>query len=221
MGGAGARGVRVRLRFPPGVAVPSGRGGTSPRVRGGGGPALLRLAGRGGSVGGGEGGPLRCSPPLWPVGWPVAPAPVILCLRRAPPGYTCAFGGCRAAVGVRRGPVGPQWVSVAGGGEGRGGGDLLALVRAPALPRPASVRAAPFAPSLVPPFRCRSVAANAGVCGRSTGGACRAAALAAAAVPPPLGAAAPLGGCRAAVSPAGLRPLLGRGGGEGGGGLVT
>ena len=117
-------------------------------------------------------------------------------------------------MGVGRGPVGRQWVSGAGGGEG--GSDLLALVRAPAFPRTASEGAAPFAPSWALPFRCRSVAGKAGVCARFTGGAWRAAALAAAAVSPPLGAVASPGGCGAAVPPVGLCLLLGKGGGEGG-----
>ena len=52
-GGAEARGVRVQLRSPPRVAVPSWGGGASPRLRGGGGSALLRPVGRGGSGGGG------------------------------------------------------------------------------------------------------------------------------------------------------------------------
>ena len=95
-----------------------------------------------------------------------------------------------------------------------GGGGLLAPVRSPAFPRLTSEWAALFAHSWVPPFRCRSAAGNAGVSGRSTGGAWRAAALAAAVLRPP-GAAAPPGGCGAAVSPAGLRPPMGGvGGGE-------
>ena len=106
-------------------------------------------------------------------------------------------------------------VGQCGGGGGReGGSDLLALARTPAFPRPASEWAAPFAPSWAPPFRCWSVAGNAGACGRFTG--------AAAAVSPPLGAAASSWGCGAAVPPVGLRLLLGQegGGGRGGGPLV-
>ena len=74
-----------------------------------------------------------------------------------------------------------------------------------------------FAPSWAPPFRCRSVMVNAGVCGRFTGGAWRAVALAAAAVPPPLGAAASPSWCGAAVFPVRLGPLFGLGGGRPGG----
>ena len=68
----------------------------------------MRAAGWG--VAGG-GGALRRSPPPCPVGC----RPAILCLRRAPLGYTRAVG-----VGVARSPVGRQWVSAAGGGEGGG-----------------------------------------------------------------------------------------------------
>ena len=75
--------------------------------------------------------------------------------------------------------------------------------------------AAPFAPSWAPPLRGRLVAPNAGACGRFAGGAWCAAALAAADVSPPLGAVASPSGCGADVSPLGLRPLLGRGGGRG------
>ena len=216
-GGAGARGVRVQLRPPGRVAVPSGGGGASPRFRGGGGSALLRPAGRGGSGGGaGGGGEGGAAPPL------PAPLPrrVSACHPLSParpPGVCSCCGGRRAAVGVGRGPVGRQWISAAGGGGGEGGCDLLALVRTPAFPMPASEWVAPFAPSWAPPSRGRSAAGNVGACGRFTGGAWRAAALAAAAVSPPLGAAASSWGCGAAVSPVGLRPLLGRGGGRGGG----
>ena len=44
----------------------------------------------GGAGGRGEGGPCRCLPPPCPVGWPVAPVPVTLRLRRTPLGYTRA-----------------------------------------------------------------------------------------------------------------------------------
>ena len=156
----------------PRVAVPSGGGGAAPRLRGGGG-LLLWLSSWGGERGVGEGG---AAPP------PPAPPP-----RRAsachplsparPPGVYSCRGGCSAAVGVWRGPVGRQSVSAAGGG-GRGGEPPPALVRAPAFPRPSSEGAAPFAPSWAPPVRRRSAAGRAGACGGSPG------ALAAAAVPP-------------------------------------
>ena len=75
-----------------------------------------------------------------------------------PPGVYSCCGGCRAAAGVGRGPVGRQWVSAAGGG-GRGGEP-----RAPVLPGPASEGAASFAPSCAPPVRRRPAAGRA--CGR-------------------------------------------------------
>ena len=172
-GGGRAHGVRVQLRppLPPRVAVPSGGGGASPRLRGGRGPGGERV---------------RWADPLLPASLPCRVSACHPLSPARPPGVYSCCGGCRAAVGVRRGPVGRQWVSAAGGGGGGGGGgDLLVLVRAAASSRPASESAAPFAPSWAPPFRCRSVAGNAGVCGRSTGGAWRAAALAAAPFPPP------------------------------------
>ena len=145
-GGGGRRGARRAgpAAPPPGVAVPSGGGGTSPRLRGGGGPALLRLAGRGGSGGGGGGGgaaPLLPAPlPRWGA---CGPRP---CHRLSParPPAAAGVAGRPWASGVARAAAsGSMWR-----GEGReGGSDLLALVRAPAFARPASVRAAPFAPS--------------------------------------------------------------------------
>ena len=179
----GARRAGPAAPPPPRVAVPSGGGGASPRLRGGGGSALLRPAGRGGSGGGGGG--LRRPPPPRLVGC----RPAILCLRCAPLGYTRAVGvaGRPWASGAARSAANGS--ARRGGGGREGGSDLLAHVRAPAFPRPASAGAAPFAPSWAPPFRCRSVAGKAGVCGWFTGGAWRASVLAAAAVSPPLGAA--------------------------------
>ena len=151
---------------PPRVAVPSRGGGAFARLRGGGGSLLWPSSFRG-ERGGGSGGPLRRPRPTRPVGR----RPAICCLRRPPPGVYSCCGGCRAAVGVGRGPISRQWVSAAGGG-GRGG-NPPALVRALALPRTAFEGAAPFAPSWAPPVRRRSAAGRAGACGRFTGGACR------------------------------------------------
>ena len=81
----------------------------------------------GGERGGkGEGRPRRCSPPPCPVGWPVAPVPVTLRLRRTSLGYTRAVGvaGRSWAPGAAR--------SAAGGSVWRGvwyGMVVLGLVR--------------------------------------------------------------------------------------------
>ena len=181
----------------------------------GGGPEPPRPAGRGGSEGewGGEGGARRCSPPPYPVGWPVAPVHVTLRLWRAPLGYTRAVrvAGRQWAPGAARSAAGGSvW---RGGGGGRG---LLDLVRSPAFPRLAPEWAASFAHSWVPPFRCRSAAGNAGVRWRSTGGAWRAAALAAAVVSPPPRVQRPLRGGAGPLSlrPASVRPWAGGGGGS-------
>ena len=68
----------------------------------------------GGEPGGGR--PLRYSPPPCPVRC----RPVMLLPPAHPPGLYSCCGGCWAAVGVGRGPVGRQWVSAAGGGRGGG-----------------------------------------------------------------------------------------------------
>ena len=127
-GGRRARGVRVQLPPPP----PASRSllGEGGRPLGSGRAESRRSCSlqAGGGAGGGGGAPLLSAP---------LPRRVSPCHPLSPAGalgvYSCC-GGCRAAVGARRGPVGCQWVSAAGGG----GSDLLALVRAPAFPRPAS-----------------------------------------------------------------------------------
>ena len=206
MKGAGARGLQVQLRPPPDVAVSFGGGGTPPWLRGGqraGAPAACRP----GKERGGGGGRSAAPRPPAPLGGPWPP-PLSSFVSGVPPW------------GILVHPVDRQWVSVAGGGAGRGGSDLLTLVRAPAFPRPAPEWAAPFAPSWALPFRCRSVAGNAGVCGRSIGGAWRATALAEAVVSPPWvqratrGDAGPL-----SLRPASVRSWAG-GGRRGGGPLV-
>ena len=71
-------------------------------------------AGGGGAGGGGGGAPPPPAPPPRRASacHPLSPA--------RPPGVYSCRGGCRAAAGVGRGPVGRQWVSAAGG-QGRGG----------------------------------------------------------------------------------------------------
>ena len=133
--------VRVQLCPLPGAAVPSGGGGTSPWPLEGGGPAPLRLAGRGGSGGGGGGGASPLLPAPLPRPWPPS---LPLFFSGAPlrgihvqSGFP---GGCGRRVRPSRPPVGQC-------GGGAGGRDLLALVCAPAFPRPPSEWAALFAPS--------------------------------------------------------------------------
>ena len=87
LGPWGARCAGPAVSPSPRVAVPSGGGGASPWLRGRRGSALLRPLGREGAEGG-EGGPLRRPLPPRLVGC----RPAILCLRRAPPGYTRAVG---------------------------------------------------------------------------------------------------------------------------------
>ena len=166
LGRAVCRSSRIPPPPPPRVAVPSGGGGASPRLRGGGGSPLWPSS-WGGGAGGGNGG--AAPPPPAPP--PRRASPAIRCLRRAPPGYTRAVGvaGRPRASGAARSAANG---SVRRGGEG-GGGKPPALVRAPSFPRPASEKAAPFAPSWAPPVRRRSAAGRAGAFGRFTGGACR------------------------------------------------
>ena len=89
--------------------VPSALGGR--RVA----PVALKLGG--GSGGGGGGAPPPPAPP------PCRASACHLLSRARPPRVYSCRGGCRAAVGVGRGPVGRHWVSGAGGG-GRGGEPL-------------------------------------------------------------------------------------------------
>ena len=133
-GGAGARGVWVQLRPPPGVAVPSGGGGTSPSPRGGGGPASPRLAGRGGS--GGErwvrGVRAAVPRPPAPLGglWPPSLSHFV---SGAPPWgihvRSGSRGGCERQARPGRPPAGQ-----CGGGGGGGGSPRPG-------PRPCSPRA--------------------------------------------------------------------------------
>ena len=220
MGGAKALGVRVQLHPPSGVTLPSGGGGTSPRPRGG-------VEGRrpccpqaGGGVGGeGRGG---CA---------AVPHPPALGGGPWPPSLSPSFSGA-PILGIhvepgllggrgRRSRPGRPPVGQCDGGWERG---LLATVCPP--PSPGDIKAGRFVCAFLgaavplrrttPAQSHQSAAGNAGVCGRSTGGAWRVAALAAAVGSPPLGAAAPPGGGAGQPS---LRPSSGRprAGGRGGG----
>ena len=156
----------------PAAATPAAAGSAAspPRPRrrpfwGGGGRPPGSGGAEGRSCGSQAGG--RCGGGGWG-GRPPAPTPrrASACLPLSPacpPGVYSRRGGCRAAAGVGRGPVGRRRRSVAGGGGG-GGGNSPALVRAPVFPGPASDKAAPFAPSWAPPVRRRPAAGRA--CGR-------------------------------------------------------
>ena len=195
---------------PPRVAVPSGGGGASPRLQGGGG-SLLWPSSWGGSRGvGGWGGRSAAPRPPTPSG---VDLPSVL--SGAPPRGILVPWGLPGGRGRRARPGRPPMGQCGRGGGGGGGGDPPAVVRTPAFPRPASEGAAPFALSWAPPVRRQSAAGRAGACGRFTGGACRGRGA-----PPPWVQRPLRGGCRAAVSSACPRPLLGlrgrkRGGGKG------
>ena len=188
---------------PPRFAVPSGGGGGPLGSGGAEGRSCGSLA-WGGAGGGGWGG----APP------PPLPRRASACLPlppACPPGVYSCRGGCRAAAGVGRGPVGRRRVSAAGGGGG-GGGNPPALVRAPVFPGPASDKAASFAPSWASPVRCRPAAGRA--CGRLPRPWC----------PRTPRAAASSGGVWGrrffGLPPSAPGPEWGGGGGSGGGPLV-
>ena len=185
---------------PPGSRSLLGGGGRPLGSGGAKGRSCGSLAG--GGAGGGVGG--AAPPPPRPVGR----RPAFRCPRRAPPGVYSCRGGCRAAPGVGRGPVGRRRVRAAGGGGG-GGQNPRALVRAAVFPGPASDKAAPFAPSWASPVRCRPAAGRA--CGRLPRPWC----------PSTPGAAASSGGVWGrrlfGLPPSALAPEWEGGGGEWGG----
>ena len=88
-------------------------GGWRPLGSGGGGGPVLWLPSWGGCGGGWGGRPPAPPPRRASACLPLPPA--------CPPGVYWCRGGCRAAAGVGRGPVGRRRVSAAGGGGGRGG----------------------------------------------------------------------------------------------------
>ena len=147
-----------RIPPPPRVAVPSGEGGASPRLRGGG-PSLLWLPSLGGgSGGGGWGGCPPASPPRR------ASACHPLCPACPPRGILVPWGLPGGRGRWARSGRPPTGQCGGGGGGLEGGGTFSALVRAPVFPGPASDRAAPFAPSWALPVRRRPAAGRA--CGR-------------------------------------------------------
>ena len=165
--------------------VPSAPGGQSPQAGGG-------------SGGGGGGGGVPPPPPPRRASacHPLSPA--------CPSGVHSCRRGCRAAAGVRRGPVGRQLVSAAGGG-GRGGGTPPPWFAPPSSPgRP-----------LKGPLRLRHPGRRRSAVGRQRAG--RAGACLGRGAPSPRVQRPPQGGCGAAVSSVCLRPLLGLRGRGGGG----
>ena len=142
---------------PPTSRSLLGGGGVPSAPWGAEGRSCGSLAGGGAGGGGGGGRPPAPPPRRASACLPFPPA--------CPPGVYSCRGGCRAAAGVGRGPMGRRRVSAAGGGGGEGGGGKPpALVRAPVFPGPASDKAARFAPSWASPVRCRPAAGRA--CGR-------------------------------------------------------
>ena len=219
MGGVGARGVRAQLRPPPWAPRSlRGEGGRPLGLGGGGGPAPPRPVGRGGEWGG-EGSWGRAAVLHSPVlgEWPVASVQVPLLPRRTPPGYIRSAGVA--------GQPWTRWVGLAGVGGGRS----LCRGLFPCLPWAGTKAgrficaflgaAVPLRPTAPAQGR-RSAAGTAGVSGRLTGGAWRAAALPAALASPPWAPQPSRGG----AGPPSLRPAYGRpragggGGGEGWGG---
>ena len=175
-------------------------GGASPRLWGGGGP-LLWLPSWGGCGGGGGWG-----------GRPPAPPPrrASACLPlppACPPGVYSCRGGCRAAAGVGRGPVGRRRVSAAGEGGG--------------TPPPWFAPPSSLGRHLIRPLRLRRPGRQRPAVGRQQAG--RVGACLGRGAPAPRVQRLLRGGCGAAVSSVRLRSLLGlsgRGGGSGGGPLV-
>ena len=204
-GGAGARGVQVQPHPPPPPASRSLQGGGGRPLGSGG--AEGRSCGPqawGGERGRGVGGPPPRPPAPSGVGLPSVvsglPRRAILVLWGLPGGR-----GRRARSG--RPPTG----QCGGGGGGKGGETPPLWFASPSSPgRP-----------LIGPFRLRRPGRRRSAVGRQRAG--RAGACLGRGAPAPRVQRPLLGGCRAAVSSACLRSLLGlsgRGGGGGGGPLV-
>ena len=223
--GAGARGVLVQLLPPPGRHVPFWGRGDAPSASGVVGGRRPRVPQAWGGVGGrGEGGAAPLFPTPLPWGVAGGPRPCPPSAPAHPPWAYTFSRGYGAVVGTGRGPVGRRWVSVGGGvGEvsslrsapppspgGRQGG--LLCLRIAGCRRSVAAHGAGAEPP-----------AGSGLCGSERavdrGRLARGCARRGCGVPP-LGAAATPGGCGAAVSPAGLWPPTGWGGGERGGGGV-
>ena len=226
-GGAGARGVGVQLRPPPGVTVPSGAGGTPPQPRGGwraGAPMARRP---GGAVGGrGEGGARSCSrhPPALGGGqWPPSPSPFF---SGAPPLGVHVQPGLPGGRGRQTRPGRPPVGQCGGKGEERSPRHGML----PGLPQAGTKAgcfisaflgaAVPLRPT-APAVSRRLAAGNAGVSGWSTGGAWGAGLRLPRLWRPSLGCSTPPRGMRGRRL-SGLPPAAhGLGGGGGVGGRVV
>ena len=199
--GALGRAVCRSSRIPPSASRSLlGEGGRPLGSRGAEGRSCCSQAG-GGKRGGGVGGPPPAPPPRRTSAChPLSPA--------CPPGVYSCRGGCRAAAGVGRGPVGRHRVSAVGGGGGEEGGTPLPWFAPPSSPgRP-----------LKGPLRLRRPGRRRSAVGRQRAG--RAGACLGPGAPAPRVQRPLRGGCGAAVSSVCLCPLLGlrgRGGGELGG----
>ena len=210
---AGWCGLALRPRPPREQVQPHPPPPASRSLLGGGGvpsaPGGPRAAPVASKLGGVQGGGVRgaAAPPLRPVGR----QPAFCCPRRPPPGEYLRRGGCRAAAGVGRGPVGRRRVSAAGRGGGGGGGTPPPWFALPSSPgRP-----------LIRPLCLRRPGRRRSAVGRQQAG--RVGACSGRGAPAPRVQWPLREGCGAAVSSVCRRPLLGlsgRGGGSGGGPLV-
>ena len=156
-------------------------------------------------LGGGSGGGRPPAPP------PRRASACQLLSPACPPGVYSCRGGCRAAAGVGRGPVGRRRASAAGGGGGEGWGTPPPWFAPPSSP----------ARPLIGQFRLRRPGRRRHAAGQQRAG--RAGACLGRGAPAPQVQGPLRGGCGAVVSSICLRPLLGlsgRGGREWGGLLV-
>ena len=209
VGGAGARGLGIQLRPPFGHHGPFWGRRDAPLAAGG--VEGLRPPGpQAGRQWGGEGRGGRTAVSLSSVfgGAARGPRP---CPRSSPAQPPWVYTGGRAVVGAGRGPVGRRWVSAGGGG----GGDVSSLRPAP-LSSPGEHQGGLLRlhihgrhHALAAHGAGAELPAGSGLCGSERpadrGRLARGCVRRGCGVPP-LGAAAPPGGCGAAVSLAGPQP---------------
>ena len=181
-----ARGSRSSCRSPHRVAVPSGRGGASPRLRGGRGPRLW-LPSRGGCGGGGGGRGAAPPPALGPVwegggsgGGPLVPWRHLLTAggggrhgSPGPGGQPSAGGSrpCPASLYLEPEPrAGPRWGPSSPQPSSRGAGRPGVAVRVSGQQLAGCGAAGSPSRSLSPPSLPREVARSLASC-RTVGGA--------------------------------------------------